>query len=121
MVMCRDHIIGRFRDHDITEDPFQHIHPMSITRIFSDICNVKLLDYKNIVNYTSRYQIAFNKILTLINKNEDSEILKKTIKLTLIENLFRYFVKDFTILQSAIKKMEKEKTTNLVDTILKII
>ena len=45
---------------------------MSVIRIFSNACNVRLLDCKDVINYTSRYQIAFDKILSLINKNEDS-------------------------------------------------
>ena len=56
---------------------------MSVICIFSNACNVKLLDCKDVVNYTSRYHIAFDKILNLINKNEDSWISKKTIKMTL--------------------------------------
>ena len=45
---------------------------MSVIRIFSDVCNVRLSDCKDVVDYTSRYQIAFDKILSLINENEDS-------------------------------------------------
>lgn len=67
----------------ILEDRFQHISPMSVIRIFSDACNVRLLDCEDVVDYTSRYQIAFDKILSLINENEDSWISKKTIEMTL--------------------------------------
>lgn len=39
---------------------------MSVTRVFVDACNIKLSDCKDIVDYTNRYQIAFNNILSLV-------------------------------------------------------
>ena len=56
----------------ILEDCFQHISPMNVICIFSDTYNLKLLDCKDVIDYTSRYQIIFDKILILINKNKDS-------------------------------------------------
>ena len=44
------------------ETRFQHILPMSVTRIFSEAYNVKLSDCKDVMDYTSRYQVAFDKI-----------------------------------------------------------
>ena len=105
----------------ILEDRFQHISPMSVIRIFSDACNVRLLDCKDVVDYTSRYQIAFDKILSLINENEDSWISKKTIEMTLQGNLLRHLGKDYSALVSAIETTWKEETTDLADTILRII
>lgn len=49
----------------LLEDRFQHISPM--TRIFADALNMKLLDCKDVMEYTSWYQIAFDKILSLLN------------------------------------------------------
>lgn len=51
----------------IFENKFQHISPMSVTRIFLDACAVRLLDCTNVIDYTSRYQIAFDKLLSLLN------------------------------------------------------
>lgn len=62
-------------------DRFQHIAPMSVTCKFIDACNIKLSDCKDIIDYTNRYQIAFEKILSLINK--DSWMSKKSIEITL--------------------------------------
>lgn len=45
---------------------------MSIIHIFSEDYNIKLSDCKDVVNYTSRYHIAFNKILSLINDSKNS-------------------------------------------------
>lgn len=55
----------------ILKDSFQYIFPISVIFTFFNTFNMKLLNYKNVVNYTSCYQIAFNKILSLINKNKD--------------------------------------------------
>ena len=41
---------------------------MSVSRVFVDACEIKLSDYKDIIDYTSCYQIAFNKLLSLINE-----------------------------------------------------
>lgn len=49
------------------ENKFQYISPMSITRIFLDVCSVKLLEYNNVVDYTSYYQIAFDKLISFFN------------------------------------------------------
>lgn len=49
----------------ILEARFHHISPMSVTRIFSDSCAVKLSECKDIIDYTSRYQVAFDKITSL--------------------------------------------------------
>lgn len=67
----------------IIKDRFQHILPMSINSIFSDTYNVKLSDCKDVVDYTRHYQIAFDKILSLINNNKDSWISMKIIEITL--------------------------------------
>ena len=105
----------------ILEDCFQYIYLMSVIYIFSDACNVKLLDSKDVVNYTSRYQIAFDKILGLINENEDSWISKKTIEMTFQGNLIRHLGKDYSALVLVIETTCKEETTDLADTILRII
>lgn len=62
-------------------DRLQYIFPINITYIFVNICNIKLFNCKNIINYTSQYQIVFDKILNLINKN--SQIFKKNIMIIL--------------------------------------
>lgn len=65
---------------------------MSVTRIFSDALNTKLSDCKDIMDYTSRYQVAFDKILSLLN--EDLWMSKKTVEMTLLKSstLKRSFV-----------------------------
>lgn len=102
----------------ILKNTFQHISPMSVTWIFSDTCSVKLSDCIDIIDYTSRYQTAFDKILSLING--DSWMSKKTIEMTLQGNLLRHLGKDCSALVSAIETAWKEETTDLSDHILRI-
>ncbi len=65
----------------ILQDRFHQISPMSVSRVFVDACNVKLSDCKDVVDYTSRYQIAFDKLLSLIT--EESWMPRKSIEMTL--------------------------------------
>ena len=51
------------------ESRFQHILPRSVTRIFYEVCNTKPSDCKDVMDYTSRYQVTFDKIQTLIRPN----------------------------------------------------
>ncbi len=53
----------------ILEARFHHIPPMSVICVFSDACTMKLSECKDVVEYISRYQIAFVKITSLITKN----------------------------------------------------
>lgn len=61
---------------------FQYIFPMTVIYMFSDICNIKLWDCKEINDYTNRNQIAYYKILSLIADNS-AWISKRIIELTL--------------------------------------
>ncbi len=104
----------------ILKDRFQHISPMTVTRVFSDACNVKLSDCRNIIDYTSRYQIAYDKILSLIGENS-TWISKKTVELTLQGNLLRHLGKDYSALVTTIETEWKEETTSLSDTVLRVV
>ena len=103
----------------ILENRFQHISPMSVTRIFLDACAVKLSDCNDVIDYTSRYQIAFDKLLSLLNT--ESWMSKKTIEMTLQGSLLRHLGRDYAALVSAIETNWKDETTDLADTILRVI
>lgn len=75
------------------ENKFQYIFPISVTRIFLDICSVRLSECNEVVDYTSRYQIEFDKLISPLN--DDLWMLKKTIKLKLQGSLPRHFDKDY--------------------------
>lgn len=49
---------------------------MSVTFMLTNAFNTKLLDCKNVIKYTSQYQILFNKIVSLLNK--DLYMFKRT-------------------------------------------
>ena len=103
----------------ILENRFQHISPISVTRIFLDACTVKLSDCNDVIDYTSRYQIAFDKLLSLLNT--ESWMSKKTIKMTLQRSLLCHLGRDYAALVSAIETNWKDETTDLADTILRVI
>ena len=92
---------------------------MSVIQIFSDTCTVKLSECKDIIDYTNRYQAAFDKITSLTT--EDGWMSRKTIEMTLQGNLLRHLSKDYSALILAIETKWKEKPTSLSDTILKVI
>lgn len=92
---------------------------MSIGRIFVDACNVKLSECKDVIDYTSRYQIAFDKLISL--RSEDSWMSKKSIEMTLQGSLLRHLGKDYSALVSAIETSWTEENTDLAETILRII
>lgn len=101
------------------KDKFQYIFPMSVTCIFADAFTTKLSDCKDIMEYTGRYQIPFNKILSLLN--EDSWMSKKIIKIALQGSLLQHLGKDYSALVSAIETTWKKETTDLQDIIFQIM
>ena len=66
----------------ILKNYFQYISSINVICIFFNACNIKFLDFKDVLNYTSCYQIVFNKIYSLIIKNKVFWILKKIIEMT---------------------------------------
>lgn len=80
---------------------FHLIFPMIVTRIFTDVCNVKLLDYKDVLDYTSCYQIAFDKLISLIFT--EGWMSRKTVEMTLQGSFFRYLGQNYSALASAIE------------------
>lgn len=52
----------------ILQNKFHHILPINVSQVFVNTCNIKLLECKDVVDYTSHYQIGFDKFLSLITK-----------------------------------------------------
>ena len=102
----------------ILQDGFHHISPMSVSRMFVDACNVKLSGCKDVVNYTSRYQITFDKLFSPIT--EESWMSRKNIEMALKGSFLRHIEKGYSALVSAIKTTWTDETTDLSDTILRI-
>ena len=93
------------------ESRFQHISSMSVTRIFCKACNVKLLDCKDVMDYTGRYQATFDKIQSLIGLN--FWMSKKTVEMALQGSLLRHLSKDYSALVLTIETMCEDGNTNL--------
>lgn len=51
---------------------FQHISPMGVSRILHNASAKKMSDFNDVVEYTSSYQAAFDKITSLLK--EDSNL-----------------------------------------------
>ncbi len=51
---------------NILQERFQHINPMSTSRIIYEATTEKLSDFKNVHEYTSHYQASFNKVVGLL-------------------------------------------------------
>lgn len=47
---------------------FQHINPINTSQIIYEATIKKLSDFKNVHKYTSHYQAAFDKIVSLLTK-----------------------------------------------------
>lgn len=103
----------------ILKNRFQHISPISIICFFVDTHNIKLSDYKDIIDYRNQYQIAFDNIFNLIGK--DFWMFNKSIKMIFQGSLLKYLGKDYLALVLAIKTIWKEETINLIDTIFRVI
>ncbi len=92
---------------------------MSVSRVFVDALNVKPSDCKDVVDYTSRSQIAFDKLLSLIT--EESWMSRKSIEMAIQRGLLRHLGKGYSALVLAIKTTCTNETTDLSHTILRII
>lgn len=103
----------------IFQNIFQHRFNMSVTRMCLNACAVTLLDNTNVLDYTRRYQIVFDKLLSLLNKK--SWMLKKTMKMILQRSLLCRLRKDYAAFVTAIETNQKDKTINLADSILQVI
>lgn len=101
----------------VLQERFQHINPMSISRLIHKVITKKILEFKDIHKYTNSYQVAFDKVIGLFTKN--SHYNWKSTKMyfqviMLIGPKYLAFV-------SAIQKNQKDDTTNLVEVVLQII
>ena len=103
----------------ILEERFQHISPMSVTRSLYEASNLKMSDCKGVIEFTSSYQTAFDKIASLL-KAESNLTLKGT-EMLLQGTMLMNIGEEYSSLVSAIETAWTDKTTNLSDTILRII
>ena len=103
----------------ILEDRFQHISPINIVAALTDGCVQKLSEFKNVVDYTSSYQLTLEKVASLTK--EGSHMHAQTAKMMLQANMLQNLGSEYSVLVSAIQTEWKEENTNLSNTILRVI
>ena len=79
----------------------------------------KLSEFKNVVDYTSSYQLTLDKVASLTK--EGSHMHAQMAKMMLQANMLRNLGSEYSALVSAIQTEWKEENTNLSDTILRVI
>lgn len=92
---------------------------MSTLRLIYDVISKKLADFKDIHKYTRRYQATFDKVVGLLTDSshythKNIDIYFQTMMLMNIRTKYSAFI-------LAIQKDWKDKTTNLMETMLQII
>lgn len=101
------------------QERFQHINPMSTSRIIYEATTKKLSDFKNVHEYTSHYQAAFDKVVSLLT--ETSSYTRQSIEMYFQATMLMNIGADYSALVSAIQKDWKDETTNLAEAVLQII
>ena len=79
----------------------------------------KLVEFENIIDYTSSYQVIYDKVASLVK--EDSCINIETIELLLQANIIRNLGPKYSGLVLSIQSKWKKENTNLADAILQIV
>ena len=85
----------------ILEDRLQHISPMSIVAGLTDGCLQILLEFKNVIDYTSSYQQTLDKVASLTK--ERSHMHAQTAEMMLQANMFQNLGSKYSALVSAIQ------------------
>lgn len=103
----------------ILQERFQHINPMSTSRIFYEATTKKLSDFKDVHQYTSNYQAAFDKVVGLLS--DTSSYTRQSTEMYFQATMLMNIGTEYSALVSATQKDWKDKTTNLAEIILQII
>ena len=101
------------------QERFQHINPMSTSRLIHKATTKKLLDFKDIHKFTNSYQTAFDKVANLLT--ETTYYTWQSIEIYFQATILINIGPEYSGLVSAIQKDWKDETTNLAEAILQII
>ena len=68
---------------------FQHINPMSTSRLIYEATTKRLSDFKNIHKYISHYQAAFDKVVSLLTEifSYTRQIIEMYFQATMLMNI----------------------------------
>lgn len=97
------------------ETRFQHLSPMSVSRILHNASAKKMGDFKDVIKYTGSCQAAFDKITSLLK--EDSNLTIKSAEMLLQGAMLMNIIEECTSLISG----WADGATNLLNTIPQII
>lgn len=100
--------------YSILQQIFQHINPISISRVIHNATDKKLGDLKDMYKYTSSYQAAFNKVVGFMTKS--SHYTRISTELYFQTTILLNIGTKYSALVSVILKDWKDKTTNLIET-----
>lgn len=98
---------------------FQYILLIGVSYILYTAFAKKISDFKDVVEYTSSYQAAFNKITSFLKDNLNLTI--KSSKMLLQGAILINISKEYTSLISIIETKWTNAITNLSNTVLQII
>lgn len=98
---------------------FQHISPVGVSHKLHTASAKKMSDFKDVVDYTSSYQAAFDKITSLLK--DDSNLTIKSVEMLLQGAMLMNISKEYTSLISTIETGWTDATTNLPNTVFQII
>ncbi len=104
---------------NILQERFQHINPMSTSRIIYEATTKKLSDFKNIHEHTSHYQASFDKVVGLLT--DTFSYTRQSTEMYFQATMLMNIGTKYLALVSAIQKDWKDEKTNLAEAVLQII
>ena len=104
---------------NIFQERFQHINPMSTSRILYKATTKKLSDFKNVHEYTSRYQASFDKVVGLLT--DTSPYTCQSTEMYFQATILMNIRTEYSAIVSAIQKDWKDENINLAEAVLQII
>lgn len=106
---------------DALQEKFQHIDGMSTSSIIEETTSRKLTELKHVVEYTSSYQAAFDKVASLLA--DTSPYTRSSTGACFQATMLMNIGSEYSILVSTIQKegIQNAETTSLSKTILQTI
>ena len=104
---------------NILQKRFQHINPMSTSRIIYEATTKKLSDFKNVHEYTSHYQASFDNVVGILT--DTSSYTRQSTKMYFQVTILMNIGTEYSALVSAIQKNWKDENPNLAEAVLQII
>ncbi len=101
------------------QERFQHINPMSTSRIIYDATTKKFSNFKKMHKYTSHYQASFDKVVNILTGTSSNT--RKSTEMYFQATMLMNIGVEYSALVSSIQKDWKDENTNLAEAVLQII